>query len=140
MLERLGLRTDVAGNGREAVEMVDLLPYDLVLMDCHMPEMDGYAATAEIRRRQGPRCNIPIIAMTADAMEGSREQCLAAGMDDYVAKPVKLNDLTAALRKWVPSKLPSSQLGAPDAYARSELIRASATVENDPYVQEPHRP
>jgi DNA-binding response OmpR family regulator len=73
--------------------------------------------------------------MTADAMEGSREQCLAAGMDDYVAKPVKLNDLTAALRKWVPSKLPSSQLGAPDADARSELIRASATVENNPALE-----
>ncbi len=102
MLERLGLRADVAGNGREAVEMFELVPYDVVLMDCHMPEMDGYAATAEIRRRHQNR-RVPIIAMTAEVMEGCRESCIQAGMDDYVAKPVKLQDLSEALSKWIPA-------------------------------------
>jgi signal transduction histidine kinase/DNA-binding response OmpR family regulator len=101
MLERLGLRSDVAGNGREAVEMFEVLPYDLILMDCHMPEMDGYSATAEIRRRH-PGQRVPIVAMTAEAMAGCRETCLAAGMDDYVAKPVKLDDLAEALGRWLP--------------------------------------
>ena len=112
MLEKLGLRCDVAANGREAVEMSDLLPYDLVLMDCHMPEMDGYAATAQIRSRETARGRIPIIAMTAEAMAGCREHCLAAGMDDYVSKPVTINDLVAALQKWAPTKLHSGQLAA----------------------------
>jgi signal transduction histidine kinase/CheY-like chemotaxis protein len=103
MLERLGLRADVAGNGREAIEMFSLTPYDLVLMDCHMPEIDGYTATAEIRARSAHMPRTPIIAMTAEVMEGCREQCLAAGMDDYVAKPVKLEELTSALRKWLPT-------------------------------------
>jgi CheY-like chemotaxis protein len=102
MLERLGLRPDVAGNGREAVELYALLPYDLIFMDCHMPEMDGYAATAEIRRRQGTGARVPIIAMTAEALEGCRDNCLAAGMDDYIAKPVRLEDLAEALRQWLP--------------------------------------
>ena len=102
MLERLGLRPDVAANGREAVEMCALLPYDLVFMDCQMPEMDGYTATAEIRKRQGPDGRVAIIAMTAEAMEGCREHCLAAGMDDYIAKPVRLDDMIEALKKWVP--------------------------------------
>jgi CheY-like chemotaxis protein len=102
MLERLGLRADVAADGNEAVQMYDMRPYDLILMDCHMPEMDGYAATAEIRRRHGSRTRIPIVAMTAEAMEGCRENCLRAGMDDYIAKPVKLDDLAQALRRWLP--------------------------------------
>jgi len=100
MLERLGLRVDVAANGREAIAMLEILPYDLVLMDCHMPEMDGYAATGEIRRRGGRR--VPIIAMTAEAMEGSREGCLQAGMDDYVRKPVTMKELGEALQRWLP--------------------------------------
>jgi signal transduction histidine kinase/DNA-binding response OmpR family regulator len=100
MLEKLGLRADVAANGREAVEMCELLPYDLVLMDCHMPEMDGFAATREIRKRIGNHDRIAIVAMTAEAMEGCRENCLAAGMDDYLAKPVKIEDLAGVLRKW----------------------------------------
>ena len=102
MLERLGLRPDVAGNGREAVEMCAMLPYDVIFMDCHMPEMDGYAATGQIRTLQGPASRVIIIAMTAEAMEGCRENCLAAGMDDYIAKPVRLDDVVEAVRKWVP--------------------------------------
>jgi CheY-like chemotaxis protein len=102
MLERLGLRADVAANGREAVDLYAMAPYDLIFMDCHMPEMDGYAATAEIRKQAGAGRRVPIIAMTAEAMEGCRENCLAAGMDDYVAKPVRPEDIVEALRRWAP--------------------------------------
>ena len=104
MLERLGLRADVAGNGLEAVQMFQMVSYDVILMDCHMPEMDGYAATGEIRRRGDKGRGVAIIAMTAEAMAGAREECLAAGMDDYIAKPVKLEDLSQILRKWAPAR------------------------------------
>jgi PAS domain S-box-containing protein len=101
MLERLGLRADMAGNGQEAVELFQMAPYDVIFMDCQMPEMDGFAATKEIRRLQDPARRVVIVAMTAEAMSGVREDCIAAGMDDYIAKPVKLEDLYGTLRKWV---------------------------------------
>jgi CheY-like chemotaxis protein len=104
MLEKLGTRPDLAADGREAVEMFGLLPYDLIFMDCQMPEMDGYAATREIRRREGSNRHVPIVAMTAEVLAGCREQCLAAGMDDHLPKPVKLEFLFEALRKWIPAK------------------------------------
>jgi CheY-like chemotaxis protein len=104
LLERLGLRIDVAGNGLEAVRMVRERPYDAVFMDCQMPEMDGYAATREIRRAEKAGQHVAIIAMTAEALAGAREQCVSAGMDDYIAKPVKLADLAAATQTWLGSK------------------------------------
>jgi signal transduction histidine kinase/DNA-binding response OmpR family regulator len=113
MLERLGLRADVAANGRETVRMFELLPYDLVFMDCQMPEMDGYEAAGEIRRREGPGRRVAIIAMTADAMAGCREQCLEAGMDDFVNKPVAMEALFEALQRWVPVKEPAPEAPGP---------------------------
>ncbi len=89
MLEEFGCRVDVAANGLEAVRMVIQLPYDVVFMDCQMPEMNGYEATAAIRQHEESRKRIPIIAMTANAMQGDRQRCLDAGMDGYVSKPFK---------------------------------------------------
>jgi len=104
MVERLGLRADVAADGREAVELFDLLPYDLIFMDCQMPEMDGYEAARAIRRREPAERRVAIVAMTADAMAGCRERCIAAGMDDHIAKPVKVEDVFEALRTWIPAR------------------------------------
>ena len=101
-LERLACRVDLAANGREAVEMAGRFPYDLILMDCGMPEMDGYAASREIRARQGDGSRVPIVALTAHAIAGTREQCLAAGMDDYIAKPFSRTALERTLLRWSP--------------------------------------
>ena len=103
MLQRLGLRPDFAANGQEAVEMFTMAHYDLILMDCQMPQMDGYEAAQEIRRRERSGRRVAIIAMTAEAMAGTRENCLAAGMDDYISKPVKRTDLLGKLEQWVPA-------------------------------------
>jgi signal transduction histidine kinase/CheY-like chemotaxis protein len=101
LLERLGLRADVAGHGREAIEMLEMMPYDLVFMDCQMPEMNGYEATAEIRRREAKDRHVPIVAMTAEATVTCRDQCIAAGMDSYISKPVRLDDIVNALKSQV---------------------------------------
>ena len=105
MLEILGCRVKVANNGRKALEALDSNHFDLALMDCQMPEMDGFEATAEIRRRETMRANgrIPIVALTAGAVEGDREKCLAAGMDDYVTKPFSFGELERALTRWLPA-------------------------------------
>jgi len=101
MVERLGYRADKAGNGVEAVRVLDRVNYDAVLMDCQMPEMDGYEATRQIRRHEKEGRHTPIIAMTASAMAGDRERCLAAGMDDYISKPIKLHVVAAVLERWL---------------------------------------
>ena len=112
ILERCGCRADAVANGLEALAALADLPYDVILMDVQMPEMDGLEATAAIRRQeQGTERHIPIIAMTAHAMEGDRERCLAAGMDDYVAKPVNPAELYRALSRYTGKilELPSVQ-------------------------------
>jgi len=133
MLESLGLVVDIAGNGREAVDRAAATHYDLILMDCQMPELDGFAATAEIRRsEQGSGNHLTIIALTANALDGDREICIAAGMDDYLAKPFSREQLAATLKRWLApltvapvSKTPASP---PAASARTD---PAATVAAD---------
>jgi signal transduction histidine kinase/CheY-like chemotaxis protein len=104
LLEKMGCRVDLAANGREAVEAAAGVRYDCILMDCQMPEMDGYEAAAAIRRREtGAEARLPIIALTAYAMQGDRERCLAAGMDDHLGKPFTADALRAMLDKWLPA-------------------------------------
>jgi CheY-like chemotaxis protein len=104
LLGKMGLQSDVVANGREAVNALQTTPYDLVLMDCQMPEMDGYEATSKIRQLGSKALNpsIPIIAMTALAMLGDREKCIQAGMNDFIAKPVLRRELVGTLARWLP--------------------------------------
>jgi two-component system sensor histidine kinase/response regulator len=118
LLERMGYAVDVASNGREVLELLPRADYSLILMDCQMPEIDGYETTAIIREQEGDRHRIPIVAMTANAMAGDRERCLAVGMDDYISKPIERTRLAEMLARWVPlvpaavSAEPSSPPGA----------------------------
>lgn len=130
LLKQMGYRADVAANGLEALAALDRQPYDLVFMDVMMPEMGGLEATEEIRRRQKqldkfPHCKSPliIVAMTASAMQGDREKCIASGMDDYIAKPVRLEDVRTIVERWGAT---ASQTEAPATPAAAEEPKASA--------------
>lgn len=109
ILAKLGFRADVVANGREAVEALSQRPYDIILMDCNMPELDGFGATAEIRALEGDLRHTVIIAMTANALDGDRDLVLKSGMDDYITKPVSQKGLAALLEKWVLQITPSLQ-------------------------------
>ncbi|MBV9766675.1 MAG: response regulator [Acidobacteriaceae bacterium] len=113
MLKSLGYLADVASNGREAVEAVLRKQYDVILMDCQMPEMDGFEATAEIRKLETESTHVPIVAVTANAMSGDRNRCLDAGMDDYMSKPIDLHQLSEILRRWTEAAAKPQNTPAP---------------------------
>jgi two-component system sensor histidine kinase/response regulator len=102
MLENLGFRVDVVADGAEAVRAATSTPYRAILMDCHIPVLDGYQATGEIRRSQGASRRTPIIAVTASDAEADQQRCLAAGMDDFLTKPLSVEALAAVLARWAP--------------------------------------
>ncbi len=132
MLEILGYQVEMAENGRQALELAGRSHFDLVLMDCQMPEMDGLTATAEIRRREssfGERRHT-IIALTANAMQGDREQCLAAGMDDYLTKPYTQMQLQTVVQKWLNKQAPQ-QPPAPVSSAKPASHGVSAQTAAD---------
>jgi len=132
MLESLGCRVDIVCTGQEAVEAASRVPYDLILMDCQMPGMDGYAATRSIRRheRQGMR-RIPIVALTAHASKGDRAMCVAAGMDDYLSKPYTQQKLQAIVQRWLAMFLST-------APALSEALRQGTSASSGPpHYREP---
>ena len=110
LLEKLGSTVDVAVNGKEAVAMAERISYALIFMDCQMPEMNGYDATAAIRKLPDRRSGTPVIALTASAMTGDREKCLAAGMDDYISKPIDSGELRQICEKWISPHQPPGEL------------------------------
>jgi CheY-like chemotaxis protein/HPt (histidine-containing phosphotransfer) domain-containing protein len=118
-LHRVGYECVVTGSGIEALEIARQEDFDLVLMDCQMPEMDGYDATRALRRLG---IDTPVIALTAHALEGEREKCLAAGMNDYLAKPVSQEQLTAMLRKWLDGEASHDVVAAPKESAADDVL------------------
>ncbi|MBI5245887.1 MAG: PAS domain-containing protein [Elusimicrobia bacterium] len=133
MLAHLGVAADSAADGALALEALSRFSYDLVFMDCSMPGLDGYAATIELRRREGLGARTPVVAMTAYALKDDREKCLAAGMDDYLSKPVRLDDVAAALAHWTAPVDPDILRGA------SALVGASAPRWKKEYLQDARR-
>ncbi len=133
LLERQGHTVVVAGNGREAVAMLETRPFDLVLMDVQMPEMDGLEATSLIRTREKQTgVHIPIVAMTAHALKGDRERCLDAGMDDYISKPIRTEELFATIERLFPEEATLSPAESPDAPHTVDWVKALETARGDP--------
>jgi signal transduction histidine kinase/CheY-like chemotaxis protein len=130
LMERLGHRIDIVHNGTEAVVAAGREAYDLILMDCQMPELDGYGATKEIRRRENGGRRVPIVAMTASAMKGDRERCLAAGMDDYLTKPINREHLAQVFARWTEASRPGEP--SPHNGSGTEPARASSPAALDP--------
>jgi CheY-like chemotaxis protein len=134
LLQSLGLTADVACNGHEALEALSRHSYAAILMDCQMPELDGYEATRRIRALPGPVADTPVIALTAHAMEGERKKVLDAGMDDYLAKPVRFATLETTLRHWIalpprtapPPRLPDDEQRAALSLEDHQLLDPSA--------------
>jgi CheY-like chemotaxis protein len=134
MLERLGCHVDVVSNGVEALDALASIPYALVLMDVQMPEMDGFEATAQIRHRESQSGrHTSIVAMTANAMAGDRDRALAAGMDDYLSKPIRVGDLEMVLRKWLPLDPASNRVIAEDVedWLAEPFLKEEAEVREE---------
>lgn len=105
VLEKLGYRVDAVANGVEAIQLLLALPYDLVLMDCFMPLMDGFETTRALRSSENPRLrNVPVVALTASVAPDSRERCLAAGMNDCIPKPIQIDVIKVVLKRLLPEK------------------------------------
>ena len=134
MLEKLGYRADVVGNGLEVLDAVSRIKYDVILMDCQMPEMDGYEATVKQRERERESGgHLPIIAMTANAMSGDREKCLTSGMDDYVTKPIEGPHLDEILQKWLkfkPTEASRKVIQLPVAEPKSDMTDVLTELTN----------
>ena len=116
ILQRLNAEVEVVQNGAEAVAAAGRGQFDLILMDCQMPEMDGFQATAAIRAAESPSKRTPIVALTANAMQGDRQRCVEAGRDDYLPKPVRSDELRRMLEKWVKSQEYDGSSGNPSPF------------------------
>src|SRR5262249_39697196 len=129
ILEKLGCRVDVVANGLEAVDACRRITYDCIFMDCQMPELDGYEATAVIRQHEASTGqHTPIIAMTANAMQGDREHCVAAGMDDYLSKPIQSAAVETVLQQWTSSHGDAAAATPPSPPAPDTAPSAEAFV------------
>ena len=137
MLDSLGVTHTLASNGRTAIEQLTQEHFDLILMDCQMPEMDGFEATAAIRARQREGMldrHVPIVALTANAVEGDRERCLAAGMDDYLSKPFTRERLADVLLRWLPRSVPAPTSVAADPSMLSPVPGEPVAAATEPPI------